>query len=292
MTKYAWWLAIATTVLAGGCQHTVYEVDMAVEGSEITRSINVYIESHDTASSPFEPGERSTTMPATQPASRRAPQEAPRAPFSPAPEETGDPTDLARIAALYKVDPKAPHPWKRTFTRRTPNDVGGAGQVAHFETGMGSTWVYVERFRGHPDPASALQARLKAAETLAGVIAGWARARLGDRKGFDKLGAYLDGDFRKELRNLSLLTWVFGAVRGMETPQHTGTPEESSPPDRNTFLSLSSPQVDVTALLASPHVDVTALILQYLVERKYVELEDAPVIKRMFNVSDMRGSPS
>ena len=130
-----------------------------------------------------------------------------------------------------------------------------------------SAWVYLERFRGDPDPASALQERLDAADTLASIVAGWARARLGDRRGFDRLGTYLDGDFHRDLKDLSLFTWTTGPARDMRTLQPPSAPGPSA---ENELASLSSAQLDIVAVA-----------LQYLVERKYVDLQDVPIVMRI-----------
>ncbi len=111
---------------------------MAVEGSGIARSISVAFELHGNGSGHVISELRQN--PATQPA----------APPSPAPTERKPrkPPDLDRIAGLYKVEPAAAQPWKRMFLGRTPDDVGGIGQVARFKADIGNAWTYLERFRG------------------------------------------------------------------------------------------------------------------------------------------------
>lgn len=161
---------------------------------------------------------------------------------------------------------------------RTPDDVGGTGEVAWFKADMGSAWAYLERFRGDQDPASTLQSRLQAADTLACVVAGWARARLRGRKDFDKLGAYLDGDFHKDLKNLSLFIWMTGAVRGMRTPQES-EPSTAEPDVHSGSLPIS---------LSSGQLDVVAVVVQYLIEHEYLDLEDAPIVMRVFGKSDVQ----
>jgi hypothetical protein len=240
MTRSMCLWAAACACWLCGCSHEVYQVDMDVEGGVIVRSFS----SHTVGGK----GDFAAQLAASNaggPTSQAAAQ---------APER------LPAVATLYKVTPATSQPWKRGFVGRTPDDVGGAGQVEHFACEMGSAWIYLERFRGDDDPAAMLQERLRSADILASVIAGWARARLGDRKGFDKLGAYLDGEFRKDVRNLSLLLWAAGAVH------HMSTLEGPAPAGR-----FSSAQLDVAAIAA-----------QYLLERRYVSLEDAPAFLRLF----------
>jgi hypothetical protein len=247
MTRGTWLCAAACASFVGGCSHEVYDVDMSVEGNVVVRSINVRIDT----------GRWVQVHPASGPASEPATQPA-------ASQQHQTPKDLDPIAAIYKVAPATSQPWKRGFVGRTPDDVGGAGQVEQFPSELGSAWIYLERFRGDSDPAGTLQERLRSADILASVIAGWARARLGDRKDFDKLGAYLDGEFRKDARNLSLVLWTVGATRHLSDPQG---PAGASPPEDKPGSVLTSAQKYLAAVA-----------IQYLVERRYLALEDAPAV--------------
>ena len=248
------WLWLAALASLAGCGTTeVYEVGMDVEGSVIIRSINVQVE----IGTPIVTA-TAANGPASGPASRPAASQ---------PERPRTPGDLDAIAAIYKVAPARSQPWKRGFVGRTPDDVGGAGEIEQFPSEMGSAWIYLERFRGDPDPAGTLQERLRSADIFASVIAGWARARLEDRKDFEKLGAYLDGDFRKDVRNLSLFIWTAGAVHDMSTLQGSGDPNR--PEDKK------APQH------SSAQADVAAIAIQYFVERKYLTMEDALALVRL-----------
>lgn len=113
--------------------------------------------------------------------------------------------ELEAISKLYpkklpSVDPNR-HGFVGEFKGRTPTDVGGAGTYACYATSMGSTFAYVERFRGNDDFAGALEARLKAVDRFIGLLTGWAQKEFGKSPDFPKLKRVLDEDLRKDLKN-------------------------------------------------------------------------------------------
>lgn len=279
-------LIAAIGATPGGCGHTVYDVDMTVEGNEVTRTISIGHTDGNrrgiftVAVQDLDPNSAAAQAKTSHaPASDNHDNATSHATDSSQTRAATKPSERDTIAAIYKVDPNIAQPWKRTFSGRTPNDVGGAGEVGFYQSDMGGAWIYIERFRGDADPAGTLQERLKSARTLASIVAGWARARLGGRKGFDKLGDYLDGDFPKDLQNLSLLTWTFGAVREMSTGQARSP--STQPMERPTKVE----ELVATLGMSSGQIDVAAMMAQYLIERRYIAIEDAPAAMRALSAS-------
>ncbi len=103
------------------------------------------------------------------------------------------------------------------FTNELPGDVGGAGTYANLATSLGEAGFYVERFRGNDDLEGMSERRIKAAERLADMMAGWSQMELGREPGYDKLRQFLDVDFRRDLKNLSAYWWDGRLVSGYKT---------------------------------------------------------------------------
>lgn len=255
-----------------GCGHTVYDVDMSVDGDTMHRTIEVsFTGTHPAmvlATQPAtrpstSPGERQThsfglgdTPPGTQPAISTS--------------EQAIETIYNEARAARSTGPVTSQPYSADFIGQLPADLGGAGQVIRYESSLGSAWIYLERLRADQDPATTLETRLQAADLAAKLIAGWSRSRLGDRKDFDKLGKYLDGDFRKDLRTLSLYLWMLGAARHMSTADAaTSQPSSTANIQAEDLLTLSTGQSDVALAIA-----------QFLFEHKYIDPQDVPTIAR------------
>jgi hypothetical protein len=134
------------------------------------------------------------------------------------------------------------------FGRSLPPDVGGAGCYTNVTTTLGSAGFYLERFRGNDDVATETAKRLQAADQLTDLVIGWSRMELKHERGYKDLRQFLDVDFRRDLRNLSLYWWM------LQTAQvaRSETPEEFA-----------------------------VRFGQYLAERGYVKTEDLPGLFRM-----------
>ncbi len=141
------------------------------------------------------------------------------------------------------------------FAAALPDDVGGAGSYTLLTNSLGSAAFYVERFRGSDDVAARVQALLKTADKLVDYIIGWSRQELGGERHYQDLRRFLDGDFRQDVRNLGLHGWMAGAAITTRAP----APEEFA-----------------------------IRFAQYLVERGYFKMEDAPELARSFTSGDGR----
>jgi len=100
------------------------------------------------------------------------------------------------------------HTASGTFSRQMPRDVGGAGAYTNLVTSLGRAGLYAERFRGQDDMHAQLQDRFRAADQLVDLAIGWSRMELGREPHYHNLRLFLDGDFRRDMRNLVLYFWA------------------------------------------------------------------------------------
>ena len=134
--------------------------------------------------------------------------------------------EMAAITACYPTGTLT-HEGSRysahaTFTNQLPADVGGAGAYTRFTTSLGEAGFYAERFRGTNDLAGLIERKLKAADQMADLMLGWSRAELGQEPGYPQLRQYLDGEFRRDLKNAAAYIWA-GQLAGR---YQTNAPEE------------------------------------------------------------------
>jgi len=109
----------------------------------------------------------------------------------------------------------------------------------------------VERFRGDDDIAGMMLERFRAADRLTDLVIGWINRQFISEPGFEKLHRFLDRDFRQDLKNVSIYSWMFLEMK----------PGESKENDSLRFA-------------------------QYLIERAYVSTEDAPMLIEDWPVDD------
>lgn len=116
--------------------------------------------------------------------------------------------ELARIAAQYGVDvPKSGgprHSFSQKFAGRLPDDVGGYGTYTRWSTSLGTATAYVERVRGDDDIAGDLDQRRAAVQRLVALLIGGLEKELAGTPEWPKLRGFLDGEFRRDLVNLSI----------------------------------------------------------------------------------------
>ncbi len=116
--------------------------------------------------------------------------------------------ELARIAAQYGVDvPKSGgprHSFSKECAGRLPDDVGGYGTYTRWSTSLGTTTAYVERVRGDDDIAGDLDQRRAAVQRLVALLIGGLEKELAGTPEWPKLRGFLDGEFRRDLVNLSI----------------------------------------------------------------------------------------
>ncbi len=172
--------------------------------------------------------------------------------------------ELEKLAAVYggreTPDSADKHVFAGRFGEKMPDDFGGAGSYTHWETPMGSTSAYIERFGGSDDLEAGRAKQRQAADQLADLVLAWLETELGDEPGFDRLKKFLDNDFRRDLKNLGLYGWVAMTV----TP-----PEEVEESEED-----------------GKGMEFAARVWQYLSERGYIRTADLPVIARAMAEED------
>ncbi len=179
-------LALALlAVMVTGCPRNEYIVQLKPEGDRISRTLTFYCADGADAKT-GQPNYRSFGS-----------------------------NELAAIARVY------PAPLLSTndrcyvvqgdFTNTLPADVGGAGVYGHYATGLGEADFYTERFRGDDDLAGMFEQRARAADQLTDLFLGWSRNELRHQPGYDRLHHFLDGDFRRDLKNLGAF-WCEGQL--------------------------------------------------------------------------------
>ena len=157
------------------------------------------------------------------------------------------------------------------FKGNMPNDVGGAGSYAHFDSQMGSAGLYLERFRGNDDVAGVIDARLRSCDRITDLLAGWLKTEFGSYKDFPKIRRFMDEDFRGDLKNMAMYEVLYGNVDRLQDPKvkpdrPPDTPAGPEPPD--------TPN-------ASDHRFFR--MLQYLTERDYLRPEDWPQVQQIIH---------
>jgi hypothetical protein len=157
--------------LLAGCQdHNRYEIELEPEGAEMVRTLTAWRVPENRGKDRFPAGE------------------------------------LERFASLYPEQLKAlanRHAFRGRFKEKMPADIGGAGDYHFTSTPMGTAAVYVERFRGSDDVEMHIDDRRRAADELTNLTIGWFQREIGRDPNFGRIRAFLDGDFRHDLRNLS-----------------------------------------------------------------------------------------
>ncbi len=131
------------------------------------------------------------------------------------------------------------------FEGKTPDDIGGAGAVQRWSSPLGSVTLYSERFRGDDDLVKQIETLSAAADRFVEVLIGWWGHELKADENWPKLKAFLDEQFRRDLKNAGLYAWQSRAV--------------------------GSDEADATLIVR---------VGQYLAEREYFEWADVPRLSR------------
>jgi len=136
---------------------------------------------------------------------------------------SGEPTEkqvppeiLQTLAGKYPrritADPNAARQtFAGKFVGKLPGELGGAGEYRVIHTLMGSAAGYVERFAGADDLTWQLDRINLAADTITDVLSGYLASRLDKQPGFEKLRKFMDTDFRRDLKNLTIYLWSTGS---------------------------------------------------------------------------------
>jgi hypothetical protein len=159
--------------------------------------------------------------------------------------------EVKHIAQIYHVAPPASgksHVFRGSFAGRMPDDVGGYGTFTQWDTPLGSVSVYVERFRGNDDLSAVLKRREATADRVVELAVAWLATELKGDPQWPALQRFLEENFRRDLHNLTIYAWSMSLAHKADTT------------DEN--------------------VDPFVRILQYLVERGYLEPDEIPKISR------------
>lgn len=206
-----------------GCTQKVYEIELRPDGQFMQRTLTVRSESVDADSEDVS---------------------------SPLPEK-----ELDRLHAFYdsandKIENDR-HTFSGRFENRMPADVGGDGRFVHFESPLGSTSYYSERFRGEDDLLRSMQHRETASDSIITLLLNWAETEIADPEIRQRVKTFLDGEFRRDAKNVALYCWTHAMLSDLD--------------EEKTMQRLS------------------ARVLQYLVERDYVSLTEIPRMLRVVN---------
>lgn len=208
-------LVLPAVLILGGCDHNEYDIELTPAGDGLERKLMV------------------TTQSSADPP-------------HPVPDD-----ETARVAKEYSVEPPAPaktQNFRGRFTGRMPNDVGGFGRFARWETSFGSAALYAERFRGNDDAAGELKRRQIAADRLVDLFIGWLAGEMKNEACWPALRRFIHEEFRRDLNNLGIHAWTIGL-----SPRTNELPEP---------------------VLRAAHC---------LVERGYFAYEEIPTIRRMLD---------
>lgn len=220
-------LAVAVLCLLPGCfRRVVYELQLKPNGETMQRRLAVW---SDVA--PSDSDDDVSPLSANELAHMR---------------ESYDPK-------LEKVDNRT-HTFVGSFRGDMPADIGGAGRFAFFESPLGSTSLYTERFRGEDDLQQLMQDRHEVVDQIVGLLITWSRQEFAGQQIQIRIESLLDQDVRRDLKNLSVYGWSFEMIQEAD--------KESVAPQFAARMGM------------------------YLVERDYLSFSDLPKLLQVFASGD------
>jgi hypothetical protein len=208
-----------------GCQRFKYDLDLKPDGAAMQRSLTIAAAANDNKTIAIQADE------------------------------------LERLAQVYATTVKDKSATKATllgtFDRTMPQDIGGAGTHATFETSLGTFHIYTERFRGQDDLLLQWERQAAAVDLFVDLAITWAEQNLKGEQGLDRLHAFLDQSFRRDLKNALLyIHWS-----GIDEHRADQANDEHA---RNQLT------------------EAAAMIGQYLLSRGYFEVDDIP---HLYNIA-------
>ena len=233
-------VAILLVALLASCKSTHFELELQPQGTELHRKVTMWSEDGDAE-------EKHLVEFALE--------------------------DLQRIADIYGADVPdelvARHVFERSFTGKTPNDLGGAGWYLHGETSMGSVFAYSERF-GEDEIAKDLRAREWAANSAIDVLIAWLDTEIGDKPDYREFRHFVDDVVREDLWNLVLYSWGHDLFAGAALPPGQVVDESGIMldmvvrtiaylADHDYFDPLQIPEFVLAGTQADEHDDLTPL---------------------------------
>ncbi len=159
---------------------------------------------------------------------------------------------LARLTELYGKSRSqrnsAVQEFSDTFKGQMPQDLHNAGWYLRYDSKMGYTCIYSERFGGQDDQAGIIQKRFDAADKLVDHLIKWFEVELAGKEGFDKLRNFMDTDFRRDVKNMASYMWMAQVL------------EKHDAPDEGQGIAFR--------------------VAHYLAERGYFSPQELPVVSR------------
>ncbi len=229
LTRKLLWLAPLLgmfCVLVTGCPHNDYTVELKPKAGAMERTLTFYRADGTDANG----GPNYQTFPSNE---------------------------LAAITRVYPAGAVKPegqrYVARADFAVAMPHDVGGAGSYTNLATSLGDAGFYLERFRGDDDLVAKTARQYHAADQLADLVIGWTQTEFGHEPGWQNLHGFLDGDFRKDLKNAGRY-FQLGLTVSLS---NTNAPEE--------FMARYG---------------------QYLIERGYLKPAGAPELYLIINGDD------
>ena len=204
-------------VVVSGCRQNLYQVDMEASDDGFQRTMQWDVTKHNDSS---------------------------------AAETQSDTTLMSRI---YKRQVTKDKQFKGSgkFIGRTPNDVGGNGWWVCYPSAFGTTWAYIEEFRGQDDAVLQLNQMFSVVDKITNMLSDWLGSEMGKDPNFPKLDAFINKDLRHDLRNVITLFYAYQITK-------TESDEEKD-----------------SALLA-----VQGKIAAYLLKRNYISIKEIPLLAR------------
>jgi len=227
MKQYLLALLVIAAALAG-CDEIVYKIELKPKGDKIIRTLTAW---RISANSPE--GKKLKSL---------------------------DAAELKSIAKAYSEaipgdDVKKPT-FTGTFNGVMLNDVGGAGRYNRFESKMGIASSYIERFRGNDRPGEVIEASLKAVDEFTDIMIGFLESQMGAKPGFAELRKFMDTELRKDLKNLSVYTYML------------------SNPSRLSWLGVDKDKQEIQ------QAETLGRAASYLIEREYIKPAQLPLFRR------------
>lgn len=131
-------------------------------------------------------------------------------PNKPLPDE-----ELKRLATLYpkrtSTDADIRQTFRGVFLGKLPADVGGRGSYEVAATVLGTSYTYLERFRGSTDLDAELYDRRAAADRFCDLVVAWFDKQLADAPERQAVHRFLHQEFREDVRNLAAMAWLAAA---------------------------------------------------------------------------------
>jgi hypothetical protein len=218
---------VAALMLAGGCKTAYYTLELSPEGARMERSVSTWV----------------------------------------------GPEGMERVYAAYGLepDPETIAAFEKedlveiflssTFDGTMPDDIGNRGYLMHYESPLGNSSLYTEKFRGYDNLADTLDMQEQAFHRAADLVLLWLDLAISETDQYPEFRHFVDTTFRNDMRNLVLL------VNTTDTVGRSVTFAEGG------FEELFGASVMMRSL-------------HFLAERNYFDLTDFPALLDQLDTFD------